>query len=307
MELLTFIGQAARRKEDYIDRAERLAESFSSLEALEEEMDSRAAGLQKRLKLEKISFSEFQRATAEDTLIASLAALTLGTNGRRATDNEYSEAMGQMQYLWVFFNEIQMSLRSGRLKYGEEEEEFAEEDDEGEIEESLAGPSFPGDSAIESIGTAAGSQPANLTVPVQGAKSLTAAMNAAKTSRSETEQRSTSLSRSELSNPEAALATAERAARPSNRQAGPATWPGLLSRLKRFLVTPLYRWFQTGRFNESENQGFREMRRITRKDRKVCTDCRYYETLGWVPIGSLPMPGVRCQCHDRCRCVIEYR
>ena len=281
MELLTFIGQAARRKDDYIDRAERLAESFSSLEALEEEMDSRAVGLQKRLKLEKISFSEFQRATAEDTLIASLAALTLGTKGRRVTDNEYSEAMGQMQYLWMFFNEIQMSLRSGRLKHGEEEEEFAEEDDEGEIEESLAGPSFPGDNAIESIGTAAGSQPASLTVPVQGAKSLTAAMNAAKTSRSETEQRSTSLSRSELSNPEAAIATAERATRPSNRQAG--------------------------RFNESENQGYREMRRITRKDRKVCTDCRYYETLGWVPIGSLPMPGVRCQCHDRCRCVIEYR
>ncbi len=307
MELLTFIGQAAKRKDDYIDRAERLADSFSSLEALEEEMDSRAAGLQKRLRLEKISFSEFQRAVAEDTLVSSLAALILGSRSKSVSDSEYSEAMGQMQYLWMFFNEIRLSISAGRLKYGEEEEYAEEDDDEMEVEESLVGPSFPGVRAIESVGPAGGSQPTNLALPVGGAKGLTAAVNAAKTSRSETEQRSTAISRAELTDPAAAVATAEKATRPTNRQAGPATWNGLLSRLKRFLVTPLYRWFQTGRFNEREEQGYREMRRISRHDRRVCKDCKYYDSLGWVPIGTLPMPGIRCQCHDRCRCAVDYR
>jgi len=53
MELLTFIGSSAKRQSDFIDRAQRLAESFPSLDELEEEMENRAAALTRKLKTKK--------------------------------------------------------------------------------------------------------------------------------------------------------------------------------------------------------------------------------------------------------------
>jgi hypothetical protein len=274
-------------------------------------MDSRAVGLERRLRTEKISFSEFQRAAAEDALVASLAAMLLGSGGRTPSEVEYSEVMGQTRYLWAFFDEIRLSLSSGRLKFGEEfaedddwdedEDDDWDEDDDPEIEWDAVG--VP----IESTGPTRAPQPVSLALPVRGTGAAAAAVNAAKTSRAQTEQRSTPIGLKDLASPDAAAVTATKAARPTDRQKGPATWKGLLGRLKRFRVTPLYRWLETGRFNDKEQGGHREMRRISRRDKRVCPDCRYYDSLGWVPIGSLPMPGVNCQCHDRCRCTFEYR
>ena len=62
MELLTWIGQAAKRQSDFIDRAQRLAESFSSLDELEEEMENRAAALTRKLKNEKITQKRQKKA-----------------------------------------------------------------------------------------------------------------------------------------------------------------------------------------------------------------------------------------------------
>jgi hypothetical protein len=53
-------------------------------------------------------------------------------------------------------------------------------------------------------------------------------------------------------------------------------------------------------------QGYSLMRRILDGQAVHCQDCIGYAQRGIVPIGSLPMPGQRCECRARCKCTIEY-
>ena len=57
-----------------------------------------------------------------------------------------------------------------------------------------------------------------------------------------------------------------------------------------------------------QQRGFSMMRRILDDQAVHCPDCKLYAARGMVSIGSLPMPGVRCECGARCKCsVIYYR
>jgi hypothetical protein len=85
------------------------------------------------------------------------------------------------------------------------------------------------------------------------------------------------------------------------------SWVGLYYRVGRYMVTPIYGHAQLGIFLIKRDQGYREMRRVAKKDKRTCADCKNFASLGWQPMGSLPMPGKMCTCYDRCRCVIEYR
>jgi hypothetical protein len=53
-------------------------------------------------------------------------------------------------------------------------------------------------------------------------------------------------------------------------------------------------------------QGYSLMRRILDGQAVHCQDCLGFSRKGIVPIGSLPMPGQRCECRARCKCTIEY-
>lgn len=55
-----------------------------------------------------------------------------------------------------------------------------------------------------------------------------------------------------------------------------------------------------------EKEGYSLMRRILDPQAQHCGDCVRYARAGIVPIGSLPMPGQRCECRARCKCSIEY-
>lgn len=87
----------------------------------------------------------------------------------------------------------------------------------------------------------------------------------------------------------------------------PASWGGVETRVNRYLTTPVYGWFNRGEMRKNVRLGYKEMRRITRKDSRVCPECVQYAQDGWKPIGGLPSPGEDCRCYDRCRCAIEYR
>ena len=295
MELLTFIGSSAKRQSDFIDRAQRLAESFPSLDELEEEMENRAAALTRKLKNEKITFSEFQRVSAEDTLVSSLAALMLGLNETEVPSNLYSETMGQMKFLWNFFDDIKLSLDKNRIS---EEENFAEDDDDWYYPVPGRDEPLPITEERDDISIPTVSVPNSLVIPV-GSNMTNAAITAVKTTEEENEKKEKGVKVDSEKQVEKV--------KPRKTRRGPATWNGVESRLKRFLVTPLYRWKTTGEFDKKKKVGMREMRRISKHDKRVCQDCAYYDSLGWAPIGSLPMPGVRCRCHDRCRCGIAYR
>ena len=49
----------------------------------------------------------------------------------------------------------------------------------------------------------------------------------------------------------------------------PATWNGVGARLERFLVTPLYRWFNTGEFAREQNIGMLQSRRSRSSNQSV--------------------------------------
>jgi hypothetical protein len=85
------------------------------------------------------------------------------------------------------------------------------------------------------------------------------------------------------------------------------SWPALFGRLVRYLATPTYSFFNLGEYFVRQEQGFSEMRRVAKKDKRTCPDCKGFNAAGWQPIGSLPMPGRDCRCYDRCRCHIDYR
>jgi hypothetical protein len=64
--------------------------------------------------------------------------------------------------------------------------------------------------------------------------------------------------------------------------------------------------FWEGTSIRKEQQGFSLMRRILDPQAQHCADCPGYASRGWVPIGSVPLPGQRCACRARCRCSVEY-
>ncbi len=91
------------------------------------------------------------------------------------------------------------------------------------------------------------------------------------------------------------------------RRAPGSTWPALFGRVTRYVATPAYGFFELGVFMDSQQKGYRLMRRLAVEDKRTCPDCRNFDDMGWQPIGELPMPGRGCRCYDRCRCRIEYR
>ena len=93
----------------------------------------------------------------------------------------------------------------------------------------------------------------------------------------------------------------------SQRRAQGRSCPALADRVSRYLATPTFSFYNLGQYMVAQDQGYKEMRRVAREDKKTCVDCRNYDAQGWVPIGEMPMPGKGCRCYDRCRCYLEYR
>jgi len=57
---------------------------------------------------------------------------------------------------------------------------------------------------------------------------------------------------------------------------------------------------------KEQQRGFSLMRRILDDQAVHCASCLSYAARGIVPIGSVPMPGVRCECGARCKCSVRY-
>ena len=55
-----------------------------------------------------------------------------------------------------------------------------------------------------------------------------------------------------------------------------------------------------------QRQGYSLMRRILDDQAQHCADCLAFAARGTVPIGSVPLPGQRCECGARCRCTVRY-
>jgi hypothetical protein len=63
--------------------------------------------------------------------------------------------------------------------------------------------------------------------------------------------------------------------------------------------------YQLAAYKSHSRAGYRWERRIRTKT-ESCTECLYYELLGWRTIGNLPHPGQDCSCRANCGCYKEF-
>jgi len=63
-------------------------------------------------------------------------------------------------------------------------------------------------------------------------------------------------------------------------------------------------WEGTG--IRQQEQGYSLMKRVLDPQSQHCQDCIGYASLGIVPMGAVPMPGIRCACMASCRCSVLF-
>ena len=115
MDLLSYIGQLARRKDTLMERAQELVSEHKTVEGMEEEMTERNRALVARFKENRIRFSEFQRIAADETVTASAAGLMLGLKKTELSSVRWAEATKILVYLWRFFEVVEKAEKEGRL------------------------------------------------------------------------------------------------------------------------------------------------------------------------------------------------
>jgi hypothetical protein len=234
MDLLSAVGMATKRRGDYFQQAETLAKKVKDREDLENRMKQDSRAVVKGLRDKQIRLEEYERTLLDKTLISALAAVYLGSEGKKPyekMEKAWPVIVGDMLTpLVAFLKETEARLEDGTLKIGDQTVDFADGDPEEIATDELQ----------EKYGVG-------------------------------------------------------------------QTWLGVLSRVIRYLANPAYSFFDLGRYYVREEQGFKEMRRVPKLDKRTCPDCINFGSLGWQPLGTLPMPGRECQCYDHCRCSIEYR
>jgi hypothetical protein len=86
MDLLSIVGSATKRREDYFTQAERLAKKFPTEQKLEQQMAEESKVLVKGLHGKMFRFEEYERSLVDKTLISALAAVHLGAQKSRPKD-----------------------------------------------------------------------------------------------------------------------------------------------------------------------------------------------------------------------------
>lgn len=280
-DLLSLVGQATKRKGDFLSQAEDLAKKVKTPEKLERKMMVESRILVKALRDKKIRWEEYARSLMQKTLISALCGVYLGSgksNPKKKMEDAWPIVIGDMlPPLVKFLAETAHRIETGKLLLGDTTVDFAdplesEDFDPGEEGEGLDELELDGEAPTKEKG-----KRRKVILPLYGRRSLD----------------------------EADLDVDGSDANQADRKG--KTWPGLFSRVNRYTVSPVYSAVALGEFLTRRDQGYKEMRRIAVKDKRTCDDCKNFASLGWQPIGSLPMPGRMCTCYDRCRCRIEYR
>lgn len=86
---------------------------------------------------------------------------------------------------------------------------------------------------------------------------------------------------------------------------GAVSAPMALARIGLYAQSVRGSYWQGAELRQQE-QGYSLMRRILDSQAQHCADCLRYASQGIVPIGTLPLPGRRCECGARCRCSVRY-
>ena len=129
-DLLSFIGMATKRREDYFSQAESLAKKCKDQPTLEERMRVESNALVKGYRDKLMRWEEYERSLLDKTLVSALASVYLGSEKDRPKEKmekAWPTIVGDMiPPLVKFLGETKEYVDSGVLRLGDQTEEFAE-------------------------------------------------------------------------------------------------------------------------------------------------------------------------------------
>jgi hypothetical protein len=64
--------------------------------------------------------------------------------------------------------------------------------------------------------------------------------------------------------------------------------------------------YEKGKLSVEKFKGVKQARRLLGSCKNHCSDCIGYAEKGWVNLSDLILPGVACQCGQKCCCFVEY-
>jgi hypothetical protein len=64
--------------------------------------------------------------------------------------------------------------------------------------------------------------------------------------------------------------------------------------------------YERGRLNVKKLMKVKQARRLLGTCKNHCNDCIGYASRGWVNLSDLILPGMACQCGQKCCCFVEY-
>lgn len=89
-------------------------------------------------------------------------------------------------------------------------------------------------------------------------------------------------------------------------EAGRVSLPQALNRVAGYVGEARRNFFETEREAlRATGRAYEERRRIN--SHETCRDCVRWASMGWRPLGQLPVPGEQSRCNSHCRCNMERR
>jgi hypothetical protein len=130
MDLLSAVGMATKRRQEYMEQAKTLARKYKEQPNLEERMKAESLGLVKGLRDKLMKWGEYERTMLDKVLTSALAACILGLKDK-ATDQKLEKCwpiiVGDMlPPLTKFLAETQEYIDSGVLRLGDQTVDFAD-------------------------------------------------------------------------------------------------------------------------------------------------------------------------------------
>ena len=140
MDLLSTVGLATKRRQDYFSQAKALAKKYKTQESLEDMMAKDAKVIVKGLRDKQMRWDEYERTLLDKTLISALAAVYLGAGDSKPDDKmekAWPTIVGDMLLPLVkFLSETQEYIDDGTLRLGDKTMDFVDYDFDNELLET---------------------------------------------------------------------------------------------------------------------------------------------------------------------------
>lgn len=151
MDLLSFVGLATRRQQEYFRQAKALAKKYKTQEKLEVFMERQSIGLVKAYRDKLMRWEEYERTLLDKTLVSALASVYLGAENNKPDEKmekAWPTIVGNLlPPLTKFLAETQEYVKLGVLRLGDDIQDFAD----GDLDQVVPPPPLEGNLVEQGI------------------------------------------------------------------------------------------------------------------------------------------------------------